>query len=217
MKWTPEKDQQLKSLYPNKTNREVAEILGATESAINARAFILNLFKTKEFHRERASKSWYGKGHIPQNKGRKWSEYMSIEGQNRSRKTTFKKGNTPKNHLPVGTEMQERKDGYIKVKIAEPNKWMLKHRLVWERHNGPIPKGHNVQFANKDKTDCRIENLYLISRKEQINQNSIVRYPGEIRKAMTGISKIQKLIREHENKYRRTKQPSLRGDRDVEK
>lgn len=65
--------------------------------------------------------------------------------------------------------------------MAEPNKWKLKHRIIWEQVNGAIPKGHNVQFRNHNSLDCRIENLYLISKAEQIRtENSYHRYPKEI-------------------------------------
>ena len=43
----------------------------------------------------------------------------------------FAKGNVPPNHRPVGSERIS-KDGYIEVKVAEPNKWRLKQRVVYE-------------------------------------------------------------------------------------
>lgn len=38
------------------------------------------------------------------------------------------------------------------------------HRLVWEHHNGAIPKGWVVHHKNHDKLDNRIENLDCIPR-----------------------------------------------------
>ena len=43
------------------------------------------------------------KGQISWNKGKKWDDYMSKEGQANSRKTTFKKGNIPPNQRTVGS------------------------------------------------------------------------------------------------------------------
>ena len=40
---------------------------------------------------------------------------------------------------------------------------VYQHRLVWERENGPIPKGFHVHHKNGDKRDNRIENLELLS------------------------------------------------------
>lgn len=134
------------------------------------------------------------KRHIPANKGKKWDEIMSIEVQEKCRKGWYQKGHNPHNSVPIGTEVLMNKDGYIKVKIAEPNKWAFKHRLIWEQSNGKIPRGYNVQFLNGNRTDCRIENLYLISRSDQINHNTIIRYPAELRQSIHKIAKMDKLI-----------------------
>ena len=43
------------------------------------------------------------------------------------------------------------------------------HRLVWEAFTGPIPEGMQVNHINEDKTDNRLENLNLMTCKENIN------------------------------------------------
>lgn len=48
-------------------------------------------------------------------------------------------------------------------------KWYRTHRLVWEAFNGPIPEGYDCNHINEIKTDCRLENLNLMTRKENIN------------------------------------------------
>ena len=40
------------------------------------------------------------------------------------------------------------------------------HRLVWERHCGPIPANHHVHHKNGDPRDNRLENLELLSSNE---------------------------------------------------
>ena len=78
-------------------------------------------------------------------------------------------------------------DGYVEVKVSDvPPKWLLKHRIVWEQTNGPIPPGCNIQFRNHDTTDCRLENLYLITKRDQLkNENSMyARYPKELQYVM---------------------------------
>lgn len=72
---------------------------------------------------------FFQKGHVPQNKGKK----MSPEQYKKCSGTMFKKGNVPKNYKPVGSK-RILKEGYVEIKIADPNQWELEHRLVWEKH-----------------------------------------------------------------------------------
>lgn len=98
-------------------------------------------------------------GRVPMNKGVK----MSPEVYAKCAATMFKKGNVPGNHKPVGSE-RVTVDGYIEVKVAEPRKWALKHRVVWEKAHGPIPRSHIVTFMDGNQLNCELDNLVLISR-----------------------------------------------------
>jgi hypothetical protein len=189
----------LVELYPCMSNSELALLFGVKESTISNIAFKMRLLKSESFKRERSSIGWFKKGQIPPNKGKKINEFMSPDTQERFLKNSFTPGNRPKNTAAVGSEVIT-KDGYIKVKIAQPNKWKLKHRLVWEQNNGRIPVGLNVQFRDKNKQNCSINNLYLISRSEQIHKNSIMRYPEELRKAIHNIRVINKSVAKLKNK-----------------
>lgn len=137
----------------------------------------------------------FKKGSIPPNKGKK----MSPEVYEKVKETMFKKGNSPVNHREVGSE-RINVDGYIEIKVAEPNRWRLKHRLIWEQHNGIIPEGCNVQFKNHNTLDCRIENLYLISKSEQMrNENSLMaRYPKELRDVIRLKGVVKRQLRKQE-------------------
>lgn len=106
----------------------------------------------------------FEKGHVPPNKGRKGYHAPGCE------KGWFKKGETSWNHANVGDEAWTT-DGYLKVKIAEPNKWRHKHILVWEKHNGPVPEGFMVTFKDQNHANCSIENLALISKSENAIMN----------------------------------------------
>lgn len=128
---------------------------------------VKNSIKRYKLHTGRTGQ--FSKGHIPQNKGKK----MAPEVYEKCKGTMFKKGNVPKNHRPVGSE-RINKDGYVEIKIEEPNKWMLKHRLMWQQANGKIPKGHIVIFRDNNKTNVVLENLMLISRKD----NAIINHMG---------------------------------------
>ncbi|WP_374447353.1 HNH endonuclease signature motif containing protein [Providencia sp.] len=99
----------------------------------------------------------FTKGHTPANKGKK-----GLKGANAG---SFKKNNIPHNYQPIGTEVITT-DGYIKVKIGHPRKWKHKHILVWEEHNGPVPKGHVIKFIDCNPLNCSIDNLMAITRSE---------------------------------------------------
>lgn len=120
----------------------------------------------------------FQKGNIPFNKGRKGISYPGMEA------TQFKKGNRPHTWKPVGTETV-RSDGYTWVKIAEPNKWREKHRIIWEAANGPVPKGHAIIFADGNKQNIRLENLMLVTRAQlaRLNQNGLIGGSADLTRA----------------------------------
>ena len=137
---------------------------------------------------------YFEKGHVPFNKGRKG---MHAAG---SEKTWFKKGHTPANHKPVDSERIS-KDGYIEIKVAEPNKWMLKHRFIWEKKNGPLPKGMIIRFLDGNKLNCNIENMVLVSRAEhiEITRNNLHSCNPEVSKIGVNIAKLNCAVRDRGN------------------
>lgn len=42
----------------------------------------------------------------------------------------------------------------------------MEHRVIWELHNGPIPEGMQIDHINHIRSDNRIENLRLVTAKE---------------------------------------------------
>lgn len=107
----------------------------------------------------------FEKGHVSPNKGKTWDDFFSKEQQEKIKQNLFKKGHVPSSTLPVGSEVV-RSDGYVIVKVANPNVWKLKHRLVFEREFGPIPAGKLVTFLDGNKSNFDVQNLKLISRKQ---------------------------------------------------
>ena len=185
-KWTQQEIDTLTRMYPNHYAREIADILGRGISSIHCKANSLGLESSLEKIQRagyETSKSpasiaaRFQKGSVPPNKGKK----VSPEVYSKIQPTMFKKGRTPVNHRDVGAE-RVNVYGYIEIKVSEPNTWRLKHRVMWEEVNGAIPNGYNVQFKNHNPLDCRIENLYLISKAEQLaKENSFyAKYPKEI-------------------------------------
>ena len=112
----------------------------------------------------------FKKGNVPHNKDKKQVEYMSKEAIERTKETRFKKGNKPKNYRPVGSE-RITKDGYIEVKVSDPNKWETKNKIIYKQYFGDIPKGHKVIYADGNKLNNDINNLILVSDNEELIMN----------------------------------------------
>ncbi len=134
------------------------------------------------------------KGQTSFNKGKKWSEYMSLEGQANSRKTTFKKGSLPPNRRPIGSEREDR-NGYILIKIQDGHKnknWTRKHRYLYEQAHGKISKGHKVIFADGNNRNFDLDNLIVISNAEELimNQRKLITKNREYTKVGANIAKL---------------------------
>jgi hypothetical protein len=134
----------------------------------------------------------FNKGHVPWDKGTKGLLHGSC--------TSFKKGQIPANTRPLGSERIDNKDGYIHIKITEPNpytkaqtRFKQKHVVLWEREHGPVPKGFAVIFKDGDRMNCIPENLELVSRAELLvlNQNKYRDMPPEIKPALLTMAKLK--------------------------
>lgn len=160
IRYTPEEKAWLKEFIPGHSYREIQEEFTRRFRPVRyeqIRGFC------KNNHIPTGRKGNFQKGQESWNKGKKLSEYCSPEAIERMRKTQFKKGNIPYDWKPVGSE-RINVEGYVEIKIQEPNKWQLKHRYVWERHNGPIPEGMIITFRDGNRQNTDIENLAMISR-----------------------------------------------------
>jgi len=149
----------------------------------------------------------FKKGHVPANKGKKGISYPGCTA------TQFKKGNMPQTWKPVGTETV-RGDGYTWVKIAEPNKWREKHRLIWEAANGPVPAGRAVIFADGDKMNVTLENLMLITRAQlaRLNQNSLIGGSADLTRAGILVADIMTKIAERHRRAGGCESAGVRGN-----
>lgn len=202
--WTAKEDAILVQHYPTATVKELQEMIpNRTLRAIYNRSNNLGLKKADSFWAEKKSGRFnfpdgniatrYQKGHTPFNKGMKGVYFGGEE-------TQFKKGQLPHNTKYDGaiSERPHKKGTYLYIRV-EKAKWQLLHRYVWEQHNPPIQKGEIVAFKDGNYKNCDISNLFLISRKDNMKRNSIVRYPEEIRKAIHTVAKLQRIITKKEN------------------
>lgn len=134
----------------------------------------------------------FKKGHDSWNKGLKGVVTGGFQ-------TQFKKGNIPSNRVPIGTERIDSKDGYTYVKIKDGylNKnWKLKHVLIYEEHNGPIPEEHVVIFGDGDKSNFDLDNLILVSRQQLLilNRNKLIQNDADLTRTGVIIADLHQKI-----------------------
>lgn len=182
--YTAEERSFMKTYVPGHSHREIqkafTEKFGWEISIGQVKGYIAN------HHLNTGRTGQYQKGNEPHNKGKKGTCAAGCE------KGWFKKGNMPSDYRPVGSE-RVNVYGYIEVKVADPNKWKLKHRVVWESVNGKIPDGHIVIFRDNDKTNTDITNLLLIKRGANVimNHEGLCRYSGEFKETAVRIAELK--------------------------
>lgn len=47
------------------------------------------------------------------------------------------------------------------------------HRMVWEHHHGPIPKGHHIHHKDGNKLNNAIENLECLSHQDHLRLHAL--------------------------------------------
>lgn len=174
-KYTPEQAVFIKENVTGSSRKELTYMFNACfglELGVNQITAYL-----KNHNLKNGLDSKFEPGHIPANKGK------SVGGWE---PTQFKKGNKPWNYQPVGSE-RINADGYVDIKVADPNKWKAKHILVWEAANGPVPQGHVVIFGDGNKLNLDLNNLILASRKQlvMLNKHKLIQNDAELTR--TGI------------------------------
>ena len=156
----------------------------------------------------------FEKGHVSFNKGKKQSEYMSAEAIAKTVPTRFKTGHVPHNgRVPVG-EIRLRKSSqkrpnaksYYWQKVEQPNKWRLYHVIIWENHNGPVPDGCMVTFADGDTMNCDIDNLILETKAQHAIKNrhlGVKSYDKKSAEALNTMADLRMLITQKRKKMKK--------------
>lgn len=116
--------------------------------------------------KHKAYSGTFPKGHTP------WIK--SQKGIRLSIATEFKKGQTSRNWLPVGTvRIRKCKNNTQRafVKIAEPNIWKLRAVLTWESEHGPLPRGLLIHHKDRNALNDNPSNLEATTRAEHIKEH----------------------------------------------
>jgi len=99
-----------------------------------------------------------------------------LKGVNGVSENRFKKGHTNWNLRQIGEERIDT-DGYTYVKVSDTGikheKWKLKHRLIYMEHHGEIPSRIIVRFLDNDMSNMAIDNLFAVTRAENVILNRI--------------------------------------------
>jgi hypothetical protein len=149
----------------------------------------------------------YEKGAVPANKGKRCPEGKGGRHPN-ARRTQFKKGHRPVNLREIGHEYVSTKDGYTYLCIAEtnpytgaPQRFVMKHRYLWEQANGPVPADHCLKSMDGNRQNCDPANWICIPRAllPRLSGRWSVAYddaPAELKPVLLAAAKLQHAARE---------------------
>jgi hypothetical protein len=153
----------------------------------------------------------YPKGAVPANKGKK------MPFNENSARTQFKKGQLPHTTKYAGHERVS-KDGYVEISVNETNphtgferRYVLKHRWLWEKKHGPVPKGMALKCKG-DRLNTDPSNWEMIPRALLPRLNSRWgkrRYdaaPAEVKPTIMAIAKLEQRLREKPRNQQTAKQ-----------
>ncbi|BEO93630.1 HNH endonuclease signature motif containing protein [Fusobacterium nucleatum] len=177
----------LREIAPGKTYKEIVEIFNKKYDLDMTTKKLSSLLGRKKI--KTGTTGCFRKGFIPWNKGKK--------GYIGANKTSFKKGNKPKNWRPIGSE-RINDEGYTLIKVSNEGgmlkRWALKHRVVWEQHHKKkIPKGSVIIFADGNKNNLNIENLICVTRNELkvLNRCRLISSVPELTKTGLNVAKLK--------------------------
>lgn len=190
--------------FPDNYTYHIANRLNRKYASVATKAYNMGLKKSAAFKAMESvkqgerlkivgEKNRLKKGNVPHNKGKK----MPDEAKRKMMATMFKPKHLPHNTKYDGHERID-KEGYTWIRVKK-GKFRLKHRLIWEQANGKIPPNMVIIFKDRNSQHITLENLEMITTKENMLRNAIHRFPKEL---ITVIRLNQKL----KNKINATQQ-----------
>jgi hypothetical protein len=194
---SPSEIDRIQKEYPHMKTQDLADKMGLKYWQVSNYAHDHKILKTEEFLRSpdcnrldgiRGSETRFKKGDVSHNKGKK----MSPELYEKCKGTMFKKGHKPASTKWDGYEWKD-KNGYVWRRISE-GKFKQVHIIMWEEANGPVPAGCVIVFKDRNQNNLSIDNLDCISKQDNMNRNSIIRYPRELQQLIRINHKLKREI-----------------------
>ena len=166
VKWSVEDENKLIEIYPYKTNKELACIFNRSVVSIQHKATNLKLNKDENFlSKIKSERQLNDKNHM-------WRGGRKINAKGH---VLILKRNHP---------------------LADANGYVLEHRYIMYEHMGrKLNDDEVIHHINENKTDNRLENLQVMTRKE----HTILHHKNKKRNIQTRI-KISKALKERNNK-----------------
>ncbi len=175
----PELDVIIKENYLTIPIKALAAKIGRSYTGVMFALKRMGLTIPSEIVEERKQLGRIKNGSVPSNKGKKQVDYMSPEAIERCAKTRFLKGNIPHNTYEkdgiITTRIDKNGIPYLYIRVSVGN-WKPYHRYIWEQVNGKIPSGHCLCFKDGNTYNTNLENLELVTLKENLLRNSEVRF-----------------------------------------
>ena len=189
-RFTPEQREWVRERVAGRHYAELAEEFNERFGAGVSRKSIMSLCMRRGWSNgmkgrgETNRRNQFKPGFTPWNKG--------VKGYRGPNGGSFRKGHAPWKQRPVGS-LSRNREGFVMIKVADPNVWELCHRVIWEREHGPIPPGMNVIFADGDKNNLDPENLLLASVSERISldKNGLRHTDAELTKAGLALVRLR--------------------------
>ncbi|HUX54281.1 MAG TPA: HNH endonuclease signature motif containing protein [Williamwhitmania sp.] len=163
-KWTDLEIEFLKENLNKMSCLQIGDSIGKSKHQVSNCMYKMKLKRTPEARKKLIRLNQFKKGHTPWTKG--------MKGVHFSRSTEYKKGHVPASLKYDGcVVIRKGPHGTYKWIRISNNKWMLYHQYIWLKNNRTIPASSVIYFINGVSTDCRIENLGCITKKENMNRN----------------------------------------------
>jgi hypothetical protein len=201
--FTDEQTEFIKENYLTLPLKRIGAILKKSDCGIRCRMRQLGLEVPEDLAAQRKAIGMYRKGQTPANKGKKQTEYMSLEPIERTKATRFQKGHEPHNALQDFEEVirSDKSNGsrpYTLIKLPGNKKLVYKHIHLWETENKTtLQPGFNIVFKDGNSQNLEPNNLECISDVELMKRNTLHRYPKEITELIQVKAAITRQINKH--------------------